>query len=101
MTKMPWGKYKGVHIDGLPDHYLDWILSQPWMHEPSKRNLRTALLNEVDRRRNGKKAKAPRDESSELFTADEVKAMIRACHPDRNKGREIYNVILQKLNAMR
>lgn len=40
---MPFGKYRGVDVEDLPDHYLAWLLSI---------ELRPALRDAVRRERN-------------------------------------------------
>lgn len=47
MTTMPFGKFRGVCIEDLPDHYLSWLFESIDLREP----LRTAVEYEMRQRR--------------------------------------------------
>ena len=44
---MPWGKYKGVRIRLIPDHYLSWLTTLPQMRVPEWKWLYTSVLAEL------------------------------------------------------
>ena len=33
VTTIGFGKYRGTPLDQLPEHYVSWLLEQPWVHE--------------------------------------------------------------------
>lgn len=30
---LPFGKFKGIDVEGVPNSYLKWLLDQEWMEE--------------------------------------------------------------------
>ena len=49
ITVMPWGKFRGRPIAKLPLFYINWLLDKATL----RRELRTALEEEVERRWDG------------------------------------------------
>jgi Putative quorum-sensing-regulated virulence factor len=43
---MPFGKYRGVELEDLPNDYLEWLGEQGWLREP----LASAVEAELDAR---------------------------------------------------
>ena len=40
MTRMPFGKHKGMRIEDLPFEYLEWLVDQDFLREPLARKLK-------------------------------------------------------------
>lgn len=51
--KMPFGKYKGEHIEDIPTNYLKWLEEQPNIDS----ELRRHLNHEIERREGNRSSK--------------------------------------------
>jgi uncharacterized protein (DUF3820 family) len=47
---MPFGKYKGQPLPECDTRYLDWIIAQDWMQGSQWHELRSAIINDLQRR---------------------------------------------------
>lgn len=47
---MPWGKYKGVRVNNLPDDYISWLTTFPGFSEVKWKWLRDSIEKELNAR---------------------------------------------------
>ncbi len=94
MHYMPFGKHKGTPLSDLPNSYVIWLLDQDWL-KPEMR----IELGRCGQFRGDRIAGEGTEET--VFTQNELKWMLKRCHPDLHDGSDIAQTVTQKLNASR
>lgn len=84
-ARVPFGKFRGVLITELPDHYLEWLGCLSSLREP----LRSAVQAEVERRRPRPNSYAcsirdgcPDPEVANQLISAGLRTLARQHHPD-------------------
>src|SRR5687768_15107344 len=85
--RMPFGKYRGRALRELPDSYVTWLRGLD-LREP----LRTALLQEVERRRGN----GPDPKLAEDLVERGRRSLAKSLHPDIAGGSHDQMLALQR-----
>lgn len=91
---------------GLEDSVCVW--KDMWYHERNKnksskvgefKELHAKIQQLENELRAARRSSA--NNSNQVFTQDEIRSMIRLCHPDKHGGKEVATKVTQKLMSMR
>ena len=85
MTRMPFGKYKGLPLSAVPDDYLAWLIDECDLREP----LKSAVEAEVEARMAADEADdepQPGLMTVQSIAGDWYRRLATEFHPDKRGG---------------
>jgi hypothetical protein len=95
-VKMPFGKYRGIEVDSLPEQYLEWLWQNIDLREPLYSAVRDALFHHEDETPAGGSTLPAEVKvlAKELITVG-YRMLALKHHPDRG-GRHVEMVRLNR-----
>jgi hypothetical protein len=82
MTRMPFGKHRGMLIEDLPLEYLEWLVDQDFVREPLNSKLRAEYERRAYSQENHRGACINPSIVDELVAAG-LRSLALKYHPDR------------------